>query len=451
MSPKRVDLRGRAIDILVRVESAGAWASVLLEHAEAEIADRRDRALLHELVLGVLRRRATLDHLIQSVSKRPIERVDPVVMAALRIATYTMTCLDRIPTHAAVSTAVEQIRERRPRATGFANAILRAISKLDAESAWPAEPPPGDLDGLAMWSSHPRWWVEKLVDRLGWVGARNLLIANNRPAATHLRPNSVGFPDQDFEQFRAELHGQGCLTRPGRVVPDALRVVDGSPAGVLSQGRGWVQDEASQLVTLLAAAAPGMSVLDCCAAPGGKTMHLAAAVTTQGQVVAADRHLGRMRRLTRNLERTSMPHVLSLIADMTGETAIRSRFDRVLVDAPCSGSGTLRRHPEIRWRLEPEAIKLLAERQVKLLGRAADRLLERGRLIYSVCSIEPEEGEQVIEAFCKRRPEFQPVDPRPILPAAAQPLIGEDNFLRTRPDRLGLDGFFACALERRAD
>jgi 16S rRNA (cytosine967-C5)-methyltransferase len=404
VSAKRVDVRSRAIDILLRVEKAGAWASVLLEHAEAQIDDRRDRALLHELVLGVLRRRATLDHLIQSVSSRPIERVDPMVMAAIRIGAYTMTCLDRIPKHAAVSTSVEVIRERRPRATGFANAILRAISKLDEESAWPAEPQRGELKGLAMWTSHPLWWVERLVERLGWVGARNLLVANNRPAATHLRPNTIGFEGQSLEDFSAELLDQGCLTRPGRVVPDALRVVDGSPTSVLSEGRGWVQDEASQLVTLLADAGPGMSVLDCCAAPGGKTMHLASAVGVSGWVVAVDRHAGRMRRLHRNLERTAMPHVVTMIADMTGETALGGKFDRVLVDAPCSGSGTLRRHPEIRWRLEPEAIKLLAERQVKLLGRAADRLLERGRLIYSVCSIEPEEGEQVIEAFLAGRP-----------------------------------------------
>ena len=229
---------------------------------------------------------------------------------------------------------------------------------------------------------------------------------------------------------------------------DSLRVFSGSPGDALSSGLCWVQDEASQLVSDLVAARPDMTVLDLCAAPGGKAMHLASLVGPRGRVVATDRHAGRMKRLVGNVERCGFDQVIPLIADMTGPPPLRGGFDRILVDAPCSGTGTLRRHPEIRWRLTPEAIKLISLRQEKLLERAAGLLARGGRLVYSVCSMEPEEGERVIASFLDRFPEFSPVDPVAGLPEPARPLVGADRYLRTDPSRDGLDGFFAAALER---
>ena len=177
-------------------------------------------------------------------------------------------------------------------------------------------------------------------------------------------------------------------------------------------------------------------------------MHLANLVGPHGRVVAVDRHAGRMKRLVRNVERCALGQVIPLIADMTAVPPLDTRFDRILIDAPCSGTGTLRRHPEIRWRLTPETIKLISLRQERLLERAAGLLAEGGRLVYSVCSMEPEEGERVIASFLDRFPEFSPVDLAAELPAAARPLVGKDRFVRTDPSRDGLDGFFAVALER---
>jgi 16S rRNA (cytosine967-C5)-methyltransferase len=187
-------------------------------------------------------------------------------------------------------------------------------------------------------------------------------------------------------------------------------------------------------------------VLDCCAAPGGKTLQLANAVGPTGEVFAVDRHPGRMRRLTANVQRCGAEQVRLVLADMTEAPPFDGSFERILVDAPCSGTGTLRRHPEIRWRLTPEAIKLVSLRQGELLDRAADLLAAGGRLVYSVCSMEPEEGQGVIASFLERNPQMSVLDPAPELPAATASLVGADGFVRTNPAAHGLDGFFAAVL-----
>ena len=438
------DVRETAAEILDRVERSGAWASRLLETHEPRFTDRRDRALLHETVLGVLRGRRVLDAALQQASNRPLGELDGLVLATLRVGAYALVSLDRVPDHAAVSSAVDSIRRRKPRAAGFVNGVLRRMTRNDPVALL-ERPVERSVAAWSLWSSHPDWWVERLVERSGWDAAIALLEANNRPVRTTLRPNLARI---STERLAATLAERGCRTRPGRVVRDSLRVYSGSPGDALSTGLCWVQDEASQLVSELAAARPGMSVLDVCAAPGGKSMHLANLVGPGGRVVAADRHAGRMKRLVRNVERCELGQVIPLIADMTAQPPLDTRFDRILIDAPCSGTGTLRRHPEIRWRLVPEAIKLISLRQERLLERATGLLAEGGRLVYSVCSIEPEEGERVIASFLDRFPEFSPVDPVAGLPAPARSLVGKDRFLRTDPSRDGLDGFFAAALER---
>jgi 16S rRNA (cytosine967-C5)-methyltransferase len=438
------DVRETAAEILDRVERSGAWASRLLETHERRFPDRRDRALLHETVLGVLRGKRVLDVALQAASNRPLEKLEGLVLATLRVGAYALVSLDRVPDHAAVSTAVDSIRKRNPRAAGFVNGVLRSVARVDPVDAV-ERPVERSVAAWSLWSSHPDWWVERLVERSGWDATIALLEANNRPALTTLRPNGARISS---ERLAATLAERGCRTRPGRVVRDSLRVFSGSPGDALSTGLCWVQDEASQLVSGLVAAQPDMRVLDVCAAPGGKAMHLATLVGPRGRVLAVDRHAGRMKRLVNNIERCELGQVIPLIADMTAQPPLAAGFDRILVDAPCSGTGTLRRHPEIRWRMTPEAIKLISLRQVRLLERAAGLLADGGRLVYSVCSMEPEEGEQVVASFLDRFPEFSPVDLANELPAPARPLIGADRFLRTDPSRDGLDGFFAAALER---
>jgi len=441
---RRPDVRETAAEILDRVERSGSWASRLLETHEQRFPDRRDRALLHETVLGVLRRKRVLDAALQQASNRPLADLDGLVLATLRVGAYALVSLDRVPDHAAVSTAVDSIRTRKPWAAGYVNGVLRRVARHGPD-AFLARPVERSVADWSVWSSNPDWWVERLVERSGWDATIALLEANNRPARTTLRPNVARI---STERLAASLTERGCRTRPGRVVHDSLRVFSGSPGDALSTGLCWVQDEASQLVSVLVAAKPGMHVLDVCAAPGGKTMHLANLVGPRGRVVAIDRHAGRMKRLVRNVERCALDQVIPLLADMTAAPPLATRFDRILVDAPCSGTGTLRRHPEIRWRLTPETIKLISLRQEGLLERAAGLLAEGGRLVYSVCSMEPEEGEQVVASFLDRFSEFSPVDLAAELPLPARPLVGKDRFVRTDPSRDELDGFFAAALER---
>jgi 16S rRNA (cytosine967-C5)-methyltransferase len=442
---RSTDVRLAAVEILDRVERAGAWASRLLETHERTFADRRDRALLHETVLGVLRSRRLLDAVLTHASDRPLAKLDGLVRATLRVGTYSLLLLDRVPDHAAVGTAVESIRRKRPRAVGYVNGVLRKVARQGA--GWlPTRPVGRSVAAWAEWTSHPDWWVERVVERCGWATAIALLEANNRPARTTLHPNPAR---ASTERLAAALSEKGCRTRPGKILGESLRVFSGSPGDALAKGQCWVQDEASQLVALLAAAGPGMLVLDACAAPGGKTMQLASRVGPSGRVVAVDRHAGRMRRLVSNVERCGFARVSPVIADMTAPAPFGKPFDRILIDAPCSGTGTLRRHPEIRWRLTPEAIRLVAERQGRLLDRAAGLLADGGRLVYSVCSLEPEEGVQVIASFLERNPEFSAVDPTPDLPATARPRVGPDRYLRTDPAADELDGFFGAVLERR--
>jgi 16S rRNA (cytosine967-C5)-methyltransferase len=442
--------RREAFRILRRVEEAGAFASVLLETRSAELRDPREAALLTEIVLGVLRRRALLDHAIAEAATRPLDGVERAVLTAIRIGAYALLFLDRVPDFAAVDTAVALVKEAGcARAAGFTNAVLRRIAR-QRSALLPPPPVTGDVEALSLFRSHPAWWTRRLVDRVGWDRADALLAANNEPAATVLAP----WPTARSSAALAEaLAADGVLVAACRFVPGALRVVSGVPqrAKAFREGAFWIQDEASQLAVLLFGEAVGPRVLDVCAAPGGKTLALAARTAEGGLVVAADRHVGRLSRLTQNVNRVGALNVIALACDMSRRAPFVRPFDDVLVDAPCSGTGTLRRHPEIRWRLKPDELLVLGERQRRILSAAADLVRPGGRLVYSVCSIEPEEGEAVIAAFLAERPKFARADPRSGLSAAAGTLVGGDLAMRTSPLDDGMDGFFAALLTRRSE
>jgi 16S rRNA (cytosine967-C5)-methyltransferase len=282
---------------------------------------------------------------------------------------------------------------------------------------------------------------------MGWEASSRLLEANNRPAATVLRVNRRRTTTRALAQA---LGNGGVMTRPGRFAPDSLCVVSGpfrdSPQ--LRRGEFWVQDEASQLVVCLFGERLGSRVADLCAAPGGKSMQLAESLPEGGILVAVDRHGARLARLARTARRLGAEAVVPVQADMTRDAPFSVRFPQVLLDAPCSGTGTLRRHPEIRWRLRAEDLKLLSERQTRLLDRAAALTEPGGMLVYSVCSVEPEEGDEVVQRFLQSHPEFRTGETRGSLPPAGHGLIDANGFLRTSPDRGGLDGFFAALLLR---
>jgi len=452
-SPRRTDTtsaRSVAFRILLRVESSGAFASILLEQREAHIEDGRDAALLHEIVLGVLRRQRTLDHVLSEVASRPAGEMDPEVRTALRIGAYSLLFLDRVPDFAAVDSAVDLLGPRSSRSrAGFVNGVLRAVARRGSDLL-PPEPSEGDVEALALFHSYPAWWVARVVTRIGWQAAGPLLAAGNRPARTVLRPNLARTSPSELAQ---RLEQGGVRTEPGKFVPEALRVASGSPArtAAIREDLAWVQDEAAQLVPRIFGSTVGPLVADLCAAPGGKTMQLTERLVNGGLVVAVERHPGRLRRLSANLRRHVAGKAVAVLADAAhNRLPLRPGFDDVLVDAPCSGTGTLRRHPEIRWRLREEDLKLLAARQRQLLESAASLLAPGASVVYSVCSLEPEEGEDVVKGFLAAHPEFRPVDPRPQLPAAARRLVRGPGFLETSPDDGELDGFFAARMVREA-
>jgi 16S rRNA (cytosine967-C5)-methyltransferase len=419
------------------VERAGAFASVLLDQRETELADPRDAALLHELVLGVLRRQGTLDFVTGRLSSRGVERLDPEVRVALRLGAYGLLYLDRVPPHAAVNSAVALVKgTSRRAAAGFVNGVLRALTR-QGRSALPAAPDRGDVEGLAIHHSHPCWWVRRLVGRIGWDAAARLLGTQNEPAQTVVRVNRRR---TSSAELATALRESGLVTRPGRIAPDSLRIESGAVrrTPLLHRGHFWVQDEGSQLVGCMFGGRVGPRVADLCAAPGGKTLQLAEVLEDGGTLVAVDRHRGRLGRLTRAATRLGARSVLAVQADMTRKVPFRGRFHQVLLDAPCSGTGTLRRHPEIRWRLRAEDLKLLAKRQARLLETAADLTEAGGTLVYS----------EAVRAFLQSHPEFRLGDPRNNLPPAAAGLVDADGFLRTSPLREGLDGFFAALLIR---
>jgi 16S rRNA (cytosine967-C5)-methyltransferase len=431
----------------LRVERSGAFASILLEQREARIEDGRDAALLHEIVLGVLRRQRTLDHVLCQVASRPAGEMDSEVRTALRIGAYSLLFLDRVPDFAAVDSAVALLGSRGH--AGFVNGVLRSVARRGSDLL-PPEPSEGDVEALALFHSYPGWWVARVVKRIGWQAAAQLLAAGNRPARTVFRPNLARTSPSELAQ---RLEQDGVQTEPGRFVPEAIRVASGRPAQTVAirEALAWVQDEAAQLVPRIFGPTVGPLVADLCAAPGGKTMQLTEQLVNGGLIVAVERHSGRLRRLSANLRRHVEGKAVAVLADATeSRLPLRPGFDDVLVDAPCSGTGTLRRHPEIRWRLREEDLKLLAARQRKLLESAASLLAPGASVVYSVCSLEPEEGEDVVKGFLAAHPEFRPVDPRPQLPAAARRLVREPGFLETSPDDGELDGFFAARMVREA-
>ena len=437
--------RAQALRILRRVEEGGAFASPLLERAAGELSDPRDVALLHEITLGVLRQRAALDHVLARATERAAQDLDPVVRGVLRIGAYELLHLTRVPDFAAVDAAVRLAKAAgAERASGLVNAALRRVAR-EREALLPPRAADGDQAALALETSHPSWWVTRLVERVGFERAASILRISNRPAPTVLRP---ALRQIAADALAERLRTEGVSTEPGRLLPEALRVRSGLPQGTAAwrQGLAWVQDEAAQLpVALFGASLPGPA-LDVCAAPGGKTLQMADALEPGGCILASDRHEGRVRRMVRGLLRVAPIGVLPLVADAS-RSPFRPGFATALVDAPCSGTGTLRRHPELRWRLRPEDPARLAAIQLAILSAAAALVRPGGRLVYAVCSMEPEEGHHVVDAFVRHHPGWTSLDARDVLPPSAHEACDARGRVLTAPD-LEVDGFFAALLRR---
>jgi 16S rRNA (cytosine967-C5)-methyltransferase len=427
------------------VEQGGAYADALLGHALARSAlAARDQALVTRLVYGTLAWQGYLDHIVAAFSQRPPQSIDPPVRCLLRLALLQICVLSRIPDFAAVDSAVELAKRfHGGAAVRFVNAVLRRAAAGWRTVAFPArETDPAGY--LSTRLSHPRWLVERWLAAYGFEATEALLRADNEPAPTILRVNRRAI---QRDELVARLRVAGCAATPTALSPVGVHVDDGGKPEQLpgyADGLFSVQGEASQLVALLVAPRPGSQVLDACAAPGGKATHLAELMDDRGEVVALDtraRGADRIRRVSRRL---GLASVHAVVAD-AASFAARTGFDCVLVDAPCSGLGTLRQHPEVKWRRTPEAVATLAALQQRLLGHLASLVRPGGVLVYATCTLTTDENDNVLRSFLDARPSFVIDDAHALLPDA---VVGPDGILRTFPHRYGLDGFFAVRLKR---
>jgi 16S rRNA (cytosine967-C5)-methyltransferase len=442
--------RAAALDVLEGVESRGGSSNVLL--AEIHVRDERERHLATTLVYGVLRRRRTLDRLIETTSARPLSEIDLPTLLALRLALFQILFLTRVPRAAAVNEAVSLLRARRGRgAAAFANGVLRAACRLLEGGLEPQNLLPEESSDTALFlaekHSFPRFLVERFLKRFGREECESLLDTLNKPAPTvlRLRKGSAG-----AESLQRRLLEEGVATIPSPLLPGALRVVRGAPqrTRVFRDGLVYIQDEAAQIVALLLLPIdPAGGLLDLCTAPGGKLLAAAETLPPGSRIVAADASVARLRLLDDNARRLGIAGVLKVVMD-AARPALRAVFGRVLLDAPCTGTGVIRRHPEIRWRRSPEDVQASARAQGRALRAAAGLVSPTGRLVYSVCSLEPEEGPERIEELLRERGDLAIVDARSILPPALHRLVDGRGFLNTLPHRDDTDGFFAAVLSK---
>jgi 16S rRNA (cytosine967-C5)-methyltransferase len=451
IAPARV----AAFEILQALDAGRADLPSALAHWREPLEDDRDKALAGEIATGVLRNRTALDHLITTFSNRDLNRIDPQVVTILRMSGYQLLHLTRVPASAVVDDAVDLVKRAKKRsASGFVNAVLRSLSRKRRDLPLPPRPAdPSDrdraLDYLTTTLSHPRWLAARWLDRLGFDRAEQWMQFNNHPAKLTLRTNRLR-TTPDLLAIRLER--EDVITAPGRWAPDALIVSEGralhsKPA---TDGQFVVQDEASQLIALLAGPEPGSRVLDTCASPGGKTTQIAAAMAGEllpGIIVACDIRDARIALLTRTVATSGAVNVRVVQADVAQPLPFAAIFDCVLVDAPCSGLGTVRRDPDIRWRRTEADLPALAAAQARMLRHAAACVKPGGRLIYSTCSSEPEENDAVVDAFLAATPSFAAVDAASIVTVPAD-VVDERGRLRTTPDRHGLECFFGAALVR---
>ncbi len=434
--------------VLRRVFERGAYADLALQ-AESERLDRRDRALAMRLAYGAVQRKGTLDHLIERLAERPAERLDAPVLAALRLGLYELVYLSGSPDRAVVADAVELAKRHARGGHGLVNAVLRRAAREGAAVL---------LDGLdeatpehaALMHSHPTWVAKLWWDRLGAIDARALLACDNEPGELAVRANTLL---TDADALVQALSDSSVAAHRDATIPEAV-VLDGPfdshRTPLWQQGAFLAQSRAAMLVARTLAPSPGERVLDLCAAPGGKTTHLAALMEGRGQIVAVERNRARAGALERTARRLHAANVRVELGDAAQPPTEPASFDRVLVDPPCSGLGTLQARADLRWRVSEGAIAQMARSQRTILAAGAEALRPGGVLVYSTCTISPIENEHVIESFLDSHNDFSLDDLAPELPGHADgpPRISLPGTVLTLPHRDHTAGFFIARLRR---
>ncbi|MFD0713658.1 16S rRNA (cytosine(967)-C(5))-methyltransferase RsmB [Paenibacillus sp. GCM10027626] len=450
--------REAALQILIKVAEAGAYSNLQLNQVlqEANLS-RQDAALATELVYGTIQHRRLLDYRLAALVTKGFHKLNPWVLQLLRMSAYQMLCLDRIPPHAIVNEAV-QIAKRRGHAgiSGMVNGVLRNMERRRDElrGQVAAEDP---IQRIGITYSYPDWLVERWVQAYGEREAETICAAGNEPPSASLRVNRLRLSREELQQ---QLAQSGYSAEASKLAPDGIVIKGGGNLALAdgyAEGLWSLQDESSMLVAAVCAPEPGSAVLDCCAAPGGKAAHLAERMNDRGRIVANDVHEHKRQLIERQASRLGLHIIEAVTGDAAGLSARypAGSFDLVLLDAPCSGLGVIRRKPEIKWTKSPEDIAAIAELQRRLLAEAAKLVRPGGTLVYSTCTIEREENEGQIAAFLDSHAEFA-LDcdwPEPVLlplqaaGAAAEPFRGEAQLL---PQHFDSDGFYIARLKRQA-
>jgi 16S rRNA (cytosine967-C5)-methyltransferase len=441
-----------ALRVLERVASAGAYADILLHSALGRSAlNAPDRAFATDLVYGTLRWRGKIDYYLSHFVDQDLAKLEPLVASTLQLGAYQLLCTERVPVSAAVDQSVRCIRAAGAnRATGLVNAVLRRLA-VESEKIVLPSVHDDPIAHLTHALSLPRWLAERWIERFGIERAVALANASNQPPPLTIRTNRTrGDANALLQELRENFPAASAcqFARDGIVLGRK-----GNPARDQNflDGRFTVQDEASQLVVALLDPQPGERVLDLCAAPGGKTTAIAERVGPAGSVVAVDRNTRRLDLVQRAVRRLGLTGIRTVARDGTrslAECAPEGGFDRILVDAPCSGLGTLRRNPDAKWRVRSGDPARLAEIQRALVESAATVLRPGGTLVYSTCTVLAEENEDIARHFLRGPRDFAPIS-KDAVPDEVKTVTDSDGFLRTFPDIHDTDGFFAARFERR--
>ena len=443
--------RAISLDLLNRVEGTDRHPDDLLTDSFKRYRHLTslDRAFLTELTYGVLRWKGRLDWIIEHFANIPLEKIEPILLNTLRLGLYQIFFLTRTPVSAAVNESVELAKKSRGKGGGgFVNAILRSALREKETIPYPDKRQDPALY-IAIIQSHPLWLVQRWIDELGVEETLRICVANNRIPALTLRTNTLKIRREDLME---KLKEKGFVSAPTPFSDDGVSLNDGPPTSglpFLKEGLFVIQDEASQLISLILDPRPGENILDACAAPGGKTTHIGQRMENLGEIHAFDLRQEKLKQIEEGSKRLGIKIVRTKIGNAVNSLPLpgEMKFDRVLADVPCSGFGTLRRNPDLKWRKEREDLERLSQLQFSILKNLAGYVREGGLLVYSTCTVFHEENEDVVERFLSKHRVFQLDSLVEILPKKCHFFIKNGHF-KTFPPAGELDGFFAARLRK---
>ena len=444
------DIRYAAFQLLERIEHGGYIDRLLDTFLKQEPSlPYRDKNLLTELVYGVVRLQGKLDFAIAHFSQRPLKKLEPKVLILLRLGAYQLVVLDRIPAHAAVNSTVSLVHKcGLSRAAGLVNGILRNLERHKIDLPWPQ--PDSGVNYLVNGCSLPEWIAKQLLQQFSKTQSFAFAEALSQPAPMTLRANTI---KTTRKSFVAKLMDHGHTAAPCQYAPEGLILSQRGPEPIPGDREGWfqVQDEASILIAHLLEPKPGERILDACAAPGGKTLHMAALAENKADILAMDKHPGRIGLITSGAKRLGVVGINTKVWDLmdSPEFLPQNSFDKILVDAPCSGLGVIRRNPEIRWRRTPKEVVSMAQVQIRILESVAPLLRPGGQLVYSVCTFTEAETTDVVDTFLSTHPTWYLDNLNDFMPAGWKTLFDEKGRFRSFPQCHGrMDAFFAARLTK---